>query len=358
MARTNVPHSGAVCQDGSEKNFGRLFESYRDGFVLPKLLAVEVFDGGNDRAADILMLCGFDKLIGGTNFASLGDVAEFYGVNPKYVKDAMSRYGIGAKDLPRDVCVDRYYDFIMKFGEEAKNRHIQKRSDVPGTYVLYDTLLKGTVTVRGDYDHKTTYISARLILMLACFLFFGRKIPADSMVKAVFEKLQNTSFCEAAKKQKLENDRRHLSVLEEKRNARVGQSGEDQVDLPYDSDNILSVRSNGDVIMNGEVFGKLLDRSTAGAQEVLDVLPSVIREVLVDVFGLTTPAANPGERPDKKSASRTKRKYPTKFKKPDNWDETIDLWHQHKITRKEAARRTGMSVSSFRNYTVNGKKFA
>lgn len=358
MARTNVPQDGVVCQEISEKSCAKLFQSYRDGFDITKLLAVEVFDGGNDRAADILMLCGFDKLIGGTNYASIGDVAGFYGISQQYLKEAMRRYGVGARNMPEDVFVGQYYDFMMRFGDETRKRYTLKSCNEPGTFALYDSFTKRTMAVKGDYRCKMIYISARLILMLPCFLLCGRSIPADSVVNAVFDKLQRTRFSEAAKKRKWENEQQHLLFLEEKRLARIGQSGEVQTGLPYDPGNILSVRYNGDVIMNGEVFGKLLDRSETGAQKVLNVLPSVVRDALVDVLMHLLQANELSKHLDKKPAPGTKRRYPTKLKKPDKWDETTELWSQHRITTKEAARRAGMSVSSFRNYTVNGKTFA
>ena len=369
MANNTIAQASPARQENSGTK-AKSIQSYRDSVDVAHLLAVEVFDGGNDRAADVLKLCGFDKLIGGTNFASIGDVAEFYGVNLDYARTAMRRYGIGAKDLPDDVCSERFYWFTQRFGDEVQKRNCLKRSATPGTFLLYDSSSKRELVVTGDYDHRTTYISARLILMLSCFLFYGRRIPDRSTVEAVFNTLKRTSFFEAAQKKNLENSKK---IFDAAHAANSGKPDGVQTALPYAPDNILSIRANGDVVMNGDIFNRLLERSSGGAREVLDTLPVVVQKVLVSTLGNMQlvaelkPKSDQNPQPEEhqpavsapdKAPKRKRGGGFQKLQKPENWDEVFRDWEDGKLSIPKAAKRTGMSVSSFRKYAKGKGAFS
>lgn len=341
MANNTIPQANPARQEDSGTK-AQSIQSYRNSDNVTYLLAVEIFDAGNDRAADILKLCGFDKLIGGANFASLNDVANFYGVNPKYVRDAMRRYGVSAKDLPDDVCSDRFSWFIQRFGADVQKRNCLKRSSTPGTFLVYDSFSKRELVVTGDYDRRTTYISSRLILMLSCFLFYGRRIPERSTVETVFNTLKRTSLFEAAARKELEAKRKLCN--------KVYMAGTDQPDV-VQPDNILAIRANGDVVMNGDIFDRLLEKSSGGAREVLDALPVVVQKVLINTLGNMQLVAElkpklDKHRPAEQDPAPKKRNNFRGTPKPENWDAMVPKLLSGEINKTRFAYEVGISPSS------------
>ncbi len=345
--RAHFPYIRRFYETGVIKKQQAILDSYRDMTNVEKLLAVEVFDGGNDRAADILRFCGFEKLLSGINFAFLDDVAAFYGVEASYMKDALGRYGIGAKDLPEDVYTGQIYDFIVRFGEEAKHRYtvgLGKAPGVqPGTYLLYDKVLSKPVTVIGKYNRRMTYISARVALVLSCFLYYGRKIPADSMARTVFEKLRQTCYFEAALKKQQKNSQRHLDALEERRKARLGQNIEDTASKnePNKSEGARITR-DGDITLSNELFAKIVKIA------VKEGVSEVLQNAKLVVEAPSKPAPQP-------------KAYPAglrmKLQKPANWEDVCARKARGEITLKEAAKEAGMCISSFSAYEKGKKQF-
>lgn len=118
-------------------------------------IAGEILTDSNELAADILVINGFTAL-DEDNFATIRDMAGFYGVNKDYVYNLTWRLSLNAPHCPEDV-------------------------------------------IRTPNGLR---FSARVILALSALMFAGRKIPANSKASQVYQNLTNTRYFKRAEENK------------------------------------------------------------------------------------------------------------------------------------------------------------
>ena len=153
------------------------FGAYQESLRLADLIAVSVMSDSNEKARDILRVCGFEY--GLKSAASFLDVCKFYGLEPRYVRNVLYRLKINRNTFPDDVHVAH---------------------------------------------HKLSSLSYRLILSLSAIMFFGNKIPKDSMAKNVFDKLKHTTYYDRAVEMKKTNSELLKRMQKEEEEAKAVQN--------------------------------------------------------------------------------------------------------------------------------------
>lgn len=220
----------------------KVVNSLSNSTNLTNLIAAEVLRGTNERAADILGACGFNGLIPGAFFAPVEEVIAFFGVTKEYLRSAFLRHKIGARNTPEDILNDKTYKFLSSHTNQERYM-ISRPAHNKWSFLDKYTKDHRMLTIEQE---KTTFCSARIILAMSALLYYGRRIPDNSVVLDVFKRLKNTSYYAEACKKERENTEKIIKKYheeEEKQQKAVVVSNDEEV-IALDSNKNLSIPIN------------------------------------------------------------------------------------------------------------------
>lgn len=315
MTKTNIAQmfekintSNATLDNMSKNHGGSLSKGKEsDRFV------AAVLQGSSDKAADMLRGFGMASIIPIVNYVTLSDAAEFYGVNEKHIKNVLIRNRFGPTTtgglIVRRTLAELFSGFglenvirtehAMVNGKSTTRVFIDPAIEVPDT-----DNVKTKITFNRDKFGRDWFLETRVVLALGVMMYFARYIPRDSMVAKVYEGVKHGSYA--------------ADVL------------------------AMNLRNKY------EVFEPVEERMTFNKQELADFVMKAIDGM---VFGDPKPEPGPANLP--KRSNHSKRK----ISKPANWDEVTEDYRAKRCTKKEAAERLNISLSTFYNYYSERKSF-
>lgn len=309
------------CNDEISKvGMAEVIQTLQDGGRLNDLIAVEILKGSNEKALDILRVCGCKAVIPGTMFAPLTEVARFYQCRPSYLQTVLNRVGITPTKTPADVMKCGFSNFLVYFNLGKKFRVSSRYCD--------HTLTDLETNQKYEFTHSNSaganFYSARVVLALAMLMYFGRTVNTDVMSGEIYERLLSSTYHDAAQR----------AIAER----RIQQQAEVKAAVP---DNNTAVMSDGKVTMTADFLAGLI--KTAVHEAVAEFAKTVTPAAPAVAESPPTSPAPTGSRP--------------RLSKPDNWDFIIAQYDAGAITRTNAAHQAGMSVVSFDNYRKGLRHF-
>lgn len=161
---------------------------------LRDLIAAEILEGSNEKAAEILRLCGCKAIIPGTMYAPMHEVDRFYQCRPGYLTSILRRFGITVKFTPTEF-VSTDFPTILR------------RNNVGADYIIGNDYITYTMihkTTREKYEFSYVkgryhFVSARVVLALSMLMYYGSNLNPDGVGKSVCDKLMTSTYAEAAK---------------------------------------------------------------------------------------------------------------------------------------------------------------
>ncbi len=272
MIENSITHNSTTCQ---------AFAKYFGSEKMSVMLGIETFSGTNEKAADILSVCGFDGFISGSVFAPKSEVVRFFEVSKDYISGALPRYRFIPQEMPYDVIRLPIAEFLRQQG--IKSRYEIRVSKDDTAYQLFDKIGKTPTTIQGTPGKRIKFLSARAILSLTCFLYYGRRIPENSRIREVFEKLKHTSYYDGALRRVEENRRTRKQLENQKRAAEESSSIKGSAGTKTPGNGVL-LSPDGVISMTAEVFSKIIADGIStginhGMREVNSTLSELVRLV-------------------------------------------------------------------------------
>jgi len=311
------------CNDEISKvGMAEVIQTLQDGGRLNDLIAVEILKGSNEKALDILRVCGCAAVIPGTFFAPLTEVAKFYQCKPSYLLTLLNRFGITPAKTPADVMKCGFSYFLCHFD-------LEKRFSVSSRYTTH-TMIDTQTNQKYEFTHSDkagNFYSARVVLALAMLMYFGRVINPEAVGNEIYKRLLSSTYHDAAQQ-----------VIAERR---AKQQAENKTPTAVTPDSNTAVLSDGKVTMTADFLAGII--KTAVHEAVAEFAKTMTPATPVVV---ESPPSNPTP-----TGSRSG------FSKPDNWDFIVAQYEAGAITRTNAAYQTGMSVVSFDNYRKGHRHF-
>lgn len=329
------------CNDEISKvGMAEVIQTLQDGGRLNDLIAVEILKGSNEKALDILRVCGCKAVIPGTMFAPLTEVARFYQCRPSYLQTVLNRVGITPTKTPADVMKCGFSHFLVYFDLEKKFRVSSRYCD--------HTLTDLETNQKYEFTHSNSaganFYSARVVLALAMLMYFGRTVNMDVMSSEIYERLLSSTYYDAA--QRVIVERRAKQQAEAKAAA--------DVKPDTNPDNNTAVMSDGKVTMTADFL--------AG------IIKTAVHEAIAEYAKTVTPAVKSVATVPPSTPTSESKRYapgtifnaagnPCRLAKPSNWDEVMLQYHAGAITQAAAARMTGMCVTTFSKYSKGLSQF-
>lgn len=208
MADVTVPQPAKK----SKESFTDMVERLNSSFEEEKIFAAKILarDKANEVAAEYLMMFGLDRIIEGKYCVSVRDAAQFYGVSIGYLENKIQYAEFSKRMMPDD--------YTHCFPQENGNGLY--------TWELFgpsNNSIRLTHKETGDrleyVNTKLDFISARIMLALCPLMYYGRKIPNDSMVARVYEQLKRTPMYREAKREAAERNRAYKQWVQNWRDA-------------------------------------------------------------------------------------------------------------------------------------------
>ena len=244
-----------------KNNKRKTFKEFSESISEVHTLAYEIMHGTNEKAADILKVCGFEGLIDGTNYSTREEAIKFYGVTGKYLTSVLTRLRINTEENPDDILRVDINTFLSE--QNVRQRYYVDGRSPEDKLSLYDREMRRPKVLEFSHDKhrvpKGYFYSARLILALPALLPMGRSVPEGGTVLDVFERLRLTSYREAAVERQKQNrqkiDERYKLIREAQRN--------EQKNLANVSIESISVSADGEVSISMEELIRLLSSKKA-----------------------------------------------------------------------------------------------
>lgn len=303
------------------------------------ILAPIIFHATVREARELTDLIGWDVFLPHTDYTTLERIADFYGVEAAYIKNLFVRYGIVYTKMPDDVvrvsgeCVaaalGRYDDVCVRVDMDSRQLHKQ--------ILVFKKSSCGKAVATIPKKGISCFYSARVFLATASLMSFGQSVPKDSQASKVVEILRRSVFYSGAKEVAARNE----ADLKKELSNSTQKDGSDLGKVQSEPSGV-KIAPDGELVVAPEVFVQIIKVSVREA--VASSLPSILDELRVD-------RAVYGRRPS------DAKKFPSKLKKPGNWDDVLASWEDGRLTTKQAANATRMSESSFRNYARGRKTF-
>lgn len=206
------------------------------------LIALEILQGTNEKAMDVLGACGFKGLIAGTFYAPLSEVVKFYGVSTQYIKGLFTRYGFSRVRTPEDVLNLSVSGFLKM--QNVQDRYLVSRTE-QDAWRLSDRYEDCLYIFPVSHEKTECFCSARLILAISAIMYYGRRIPKDSVGFNTFERLRETSYNAAAVIRKRQNESEKREALKKK-------------EISSDSLDLVPIKSGGELTLPVDKFIKLV----------------------------------------------------------------------------------------------------
>lgn len=160
-------------------------------------MARAILFGERRKAEEILRISDCNIFIPGTEYATVDNIAEFYGVSRNYVRGIFGARCISSTTLPD--CV--LHKTIWRFCEEQGIRADK-----------YIATLSPEREKRCRYG-GTAFYDARVILAFACLAFMNRKIIPNTNAERIVGILRKTDYHDIAKEE-IQRKRAEMPPLE------------------------------------------------------------------------------------------------------------------------------------------------
>lgn len=306
----------------------------QDGGRLNDLIAVEILKGSNEKALDILRVCGCEAIVPGTIYAPLNDIAKFYQCRPSYLTTILNRFGITPAKTPADVMKCGFPYFLWHF-------NLEKQFAVSCKYNTY-TMIDKETNKKYEFNHSNkagNLYSARVVLAMAMLMYFGRTINQEAMGSKLYKKLLSSTYADSANKAMADRRAKLQKMRQIQRQSTVDADAEAEAQV---SENNAAVLSNGTIVMTADFLAGLI--KTAVHEAVSEFAKTVTPAASHAPAAPTAPPGNP-------PLTRTR------ISKPDNWEYIVGMYEDGAITKTEAAQQAGMSASSFDYYRRGYRQF-
>lgn len=148
-------------------------------------IARAILYGERKKAQEILRISDCNIFIPGTEYATVDDIAEFYGVSRNYVKGIFGNRRISATTLPDCVKCENIWRFCEEYGILARK--------------YMDTL--DPQRKKMFRSPRVPFYDARVILAFACLAFMNRKIIPNTNAERILGILKKTDYKDIAEKE-------------------------------------------------------------------------------------------------------------------------------------------------------------
>lgn len=329
IAQVNEKCNGEISKTG----IAEVIQTLQDSGRINDLIAVEILKGSNEKALDILRVCGCKAVVPGTMFAPLAEVSRFYKCQPRYLHTVLNRVGITPTKTSTDVMKCSFSYFLEYFGIGEKF-FISSRYN---THTLTDVNTKQKYEFTHTNSSGGNFYSARVVLALAVLMYYGRTANTDSVGGGIYEQLLESTYYDAAQQN-------------------IASSGaQKQTDsktaIPDDN---TAVMDDGKVTMTAEFLAGLIK--------------TAVHEAVAEYAKVATPVVYSGAVNPPSASSHDYKRYahgtvfnsaskPCRLAKPNNWDEVMTQYNAGAITQAAAAKMTGMCVSTFIKYSKGFSQF-
>ena len=316
-----------------DPGMGEVLRILQESGRLGDLIAVEILKGSNEKALDILRVCGCRAIVPGTNYAPINDMAQFYNCNPRYCLSLLNRFGLTPAKTPVDVMKCGFPLFMWQYQLEEKFAVSRRYS----TFTMIDRE-NGEHYEFNHGDKAGNFYSARVVLALSMLMYFGRTINPEAKGNEMYKRLLSSTYADAA---------RDVLARRKEERTQAEQSPEPvkaEAVAPEVSDN-AAVMNDGKVVMTADFLAGLI--KTAVHEAIAEF--SRVATPMTIAFAPVSPAPIPTT--DSKPSGRPRKA------KPANWDEVISLYESGNITRATAASLTGMGTSNFDHYHKGRRQF-
>ena len=168
----------------------------REGSVSARYtLAPTIFKGDMAMARELMNFMGGAVFIPHTDYTTMEQIANFYGVKTKYMRGLFYRHGIVHQKMPADVLkipgceveasLKSFDDVCVEMEcSNARRRH----------YTFSQKPLCSKTKVSVAAKGVPCFYSARVFLATASLMYYGSVVPKDSMASKVMEVLQRSGY--------------------------------------------------------------------------------------------------------------------------------------------------------------------
>lgn len=303
---------------------------HRVSGVLRSEMVRQIMTGSNELALAVLSSVGSIGFVPGIgeNCIPLNEFADFYGVSEKYLSELLTRrkfHGLYPKDVSR-----MYLSDILKDGAPIVSCcGNQKKSAALKTFHIAGS--HGRLNVSLPQKRMFNLYSPRLVLTTALMMVYTDKSEVEGNIKKTLLALKRSPY-------------RFIKKEDEK----------------IERDDGVRITATGDIVLSPEVLTHSLKNAVKdGMSEAVAMsVKLAVKEAVSEAMAEFRASSEKKKVPVTDYASAKKPgKFPSKLKKPDNWDSVLNAWRSGKLTVKQAAALAGMSVSSFRSYASGQKTF-
>ena len=325
-----------------DPGMGEVLRILQESGRLGDLIAVEILKGSNEKALDILRVCGCRAIVPGTNYAPINDMAQFYNCNPRYCLSLLNRFGLTPAKTPVDVMKCGFPLFMWQYQLEEKFAVSRRYS----TFTMIDRE-NGEHYEFNHGDKAGNFYSARVVLALSMLMYFGRTINPEAKGNEMYKRLLSSTYADAA---------RDVLARRKEERTQAEQSPEPvkaEAVAPEVSDN-AAVMNDGKVVMTADFLAGLIK--------------TAVHEAVAEVVKTTIPVVPPAVAAPPSTPASVNKRYapgtifnaagnPCRLAKPANWDEVLLQYQAGAITQAAAAKMTGMSVTTFSKYSKGLSQF-
>lgn len=299
------------------------------GFLRGELVR-QIMAGSNEQALAVLSAVGNIGFVPGIgeNSIPLNEFADFYGVSEKYLSDLLTRRRFHVL-YPKDVSRMYLSDILKADAPIVPCCGNQKKSDDLKTFHIIGS--HGKLNVSLPQKRMFNLYSPRLVLTTALMMVYTDKSEVEGNIKRTLLALKRSPY-------------RFIKKEDGKK----------------EMDDGVHITTTGDIVLSPEVLTHSLKTAVKdGLSEVVAMsVKLAVKEAVSEVMAeFCIPTAKKKEQVTGHTSAKKHGKFPSKLKKPNNWDNVINAWNSGKLTVKQAAGLAGMSVSSFRSYAGGHKTF-
>ena len=253
-----------------------------------RVLATTIFNDSIERARDLMDAFGHANFIPHTDYTTIDEIANFYGVETSYIKGLFTKYGIvynkmeadvqrlaSCKLIPvlrdfEDVCItlespDRYHKSYM----------IARRS--------YGSCEKISVCAKGT----PCFYSARVFLATAALMYFGSHIPKNSRASEVMEMLKRSGYYTISTQIAKQNSLKFAESNKDVKPAKeavdvVAQAAPAGADTEAGVIENSTVTPNGSIVVSSEFLANLI--KVVAKEAAREAAREAVRSVINDEF--------------------------------------------------------------------------
>ncbi len=356
MTKKNIPQQINDCQADSTREID-IFP----GTDLKHLLAAGLLRMPTENAIDLLKVVGYSFKIPLLEcaFSTIGEIAEFYNVNDGYISRILQKYGVVRRIGTDYVLSGTQMNNILRqiCTQVAPGRRHEVRGG-SGSYVFLDRANGCRQASAVKLSPKKLYYSPQIVLLLPVLMYWGTYLDPDSVGKKVLRAIERTAYYDQAvtdfcRLNKKREEPQRVSAPEVSPPAAEKEQSEVEKSL-------MAFQPDGNVA----AFWKLVKATQSGCTEdiikaTVEALKGILGRARIVVEPKPEPEPDPKPEPEPSAVapkggaqgSRSNRGgFQPKYKKPENWDETVSEYFKRRINGRELAERTGIHYASLYHF--------